>query len=412
MNYKEFKMWKNIWIASFIFLFVSAVCVLVYHGINYYTENKEENTIESNIQDEETELDKAYKLLKEIEQYYKTSYVGELDTEKLELNLANALVQSYGDKYGVYLTPELAEDDKNTMNNILYGIGVLVRAELNNGSSELYVVDSYDGSSALENGIVKGCRIVEIEGAKFDFTKETYADVVNKIKGDEGTYVNITFIDNKNNIHECKVERRKINIKTVDYKILNNIGYINIREFDANTDEEFEKALKYMKDNKIEKIIYDLRDNTGGLLESVVNMLDNLLPETTFLYIQDSNNNILQTFKSDKDMYTFKSVCIINNNTASASELFVQTLKEQGITTVIGETSFGKGTVCNVIDLSNGGTLQISTFKYLTISKECIEGVGVKPDIEMKLPEEKEAIQYKLDISDDDIINNAIKILE
>ena len=140
-------------------------------------------------------------------------------------------------------------------------------------------------------------------------------------------------------------------------------------------------------------------------------MLDSLLPEQDLIYIEDKDKEIVETYTSDKKEYNFSGVCIINENTASASELFVKSLQEAGKVTVVGNTSYGKGTVCSVIPLENGGSLQLSTFKYLTSSKECLEGIGVIPDIEMYLPEEKEAIQYKLDIKDDDIIIESVKLL-
>lgn len=199
---------------------------------------------------------------------------------------------------------------------------------------------------------------------------------------------------------------------TVKYKVINNnIGYINIRDFTYSTDEEFKAVLEYMSHRNIDKFIFDLRDNTGGLLDTVVNMLDTLLKEKDIIYIENKDKEIVETYKSDSNGYEFDAVCIINGNSASASELFVKSLQEEGHT-VVGTKSYGKGTVCSVVPLENGGSLQLSTFKYLTSSKECVEGIGITPDIELKLPEHKENIQYKLDISEDDIIVESVKILE
>lgn len=412
MKFNNMKVLKNIFIISFVMMFFISIGVSTYHLVIYLRTNTETVKDNTNEYQEETELDKTYKLLKEIEQYYKSSYIGDMNTEDLELNLANIMIKSFGDKYGMYLTPELAKEENDKINNILYGIGILVRAEINDNTSSLYVIDSYNESSAKENGIVSGCQIIEVNNKKLDFNTWKYEDVINEIKGDIGTKINITFIDNNGKTINKDIERRKLKVETIKYNILqDNTGYIQIREFDRETDEDFKVALDYMKEHNVKNVIYDLRGNTGGLLDTVVNMLDNLLPDVTFLYIQDSNNNILETYKSDSNMYKFNSICIIDSETASASELFAQTLKENGNCKVVGETSFGKGTVCNIVELSNGGTLQISTFKYLTISKNCVEGIGVIPDVEMKLSEEKESILYKLNIKDDDIIQNSIKLL-
>lgn len=410
-NKKSCKFWV---VVLYMITCVVLIVLMMYLLVKQIKETDTYDDIKPNAELEvETELDKTYKILKEIEELYSRYYVNEEDTSTLEFNMANAMIQSFGDKYGLYLTPELAENESNAMNNILYGVGVLVRAEIHDGVSSMYVIDSYDGSSALEQGITRGCKIIEVGGRKLDFNTWSYDDVINEIKGDVGTSISIKFIDNNGNTLTKNIERRKLKIETIEYQILqDNIGYILIRDFERETDEDFRKALEYMHDNNVSKIIYDLRDNHGGLLETVVNMLDCLLPYMEFMYIQDSNNNIVDVFTSDDNMYGMTSVCIINGTTASASEFFVQTLKEYGNTTVIGEKSFGKGTVCDVLDLSNGGSLQISSYKYLTISKNCLEGIGVIPDIEMRLPDNKYNIQYKLDIEDDDIILKSIELLK
>ena len=390
-----------------IFIIIVGIQVLVKVKTNKRLEvNKSETTSE--------QLDETFETLKEIDEYYSGAYIEDVDYEDLTLKMANALVASYGDKYGIYLDPELSDEQDAELNNTLSGIGVLIRAEEAETDDEvdrLYVIESYKGSDALEKGIVRGCMITKVNGEEFNFEEVSYNDVIDKIRGKAGTHVEITFINNDGEEITEDIERRKVETTTVTYKVINNeIGYINIRDFTSNTDEEFRNVLKYMENREIDKLIFDLRDNSGGLLETVVNMLDDLLPAQNLIYIENKDKEIVEVYKSDKKHYDFEGVCIINENSASASELFVKSLQEQGHI-VIGETSYGKGTVCSVIPLETGGSLQISTYRYLTSSRECVEGIGVIPDIEIKLPEEKEKIQYKLEITEDDLIIQSIKYL-
>lgn len=406
-----------------IYLFISLIIKIneINSTLDKYDErvSKLSAIVDNDINDE---LEDAINTLEEISNYYEGLYVNDIDYDNLKLNLVNALIQSYGDKYGEYLTPELAVDSKRQMNNLVYGIGVLVRAELGTDTEtdetsktskdDIYIIDVYEGSGAEEVGITAGCRLTKINGEDINFDEKSYNDIIDSIRGEENTTVNITYIDTDNKEHTVDVVRKAVTTNTVKYQVLDdNVGYIKIREFNSNTDEEFKEALEYMTENNISNFVFDLRDNPGGLLDSVVNTLDILLPNQTMLYVVDSNGDTVDTYKSDKDCMKFNSVCLVNENTASAAELFTQTLKDEKLTTVIGTKTYGKGTVCTVLTTSDGGSLQISTNKYLTPSKTCVEGVGVIPDIEMKLSEDKAKISYKLDIKEDDLINKAIDTL-
>lgn len=396
-------------------IFIVTETILIF--ILCYNYRKQSEYISSTLPIEKSEttsdeFESTLKVLEEIDKYYKGTYVNDVNYEELTLKMANSLIASYGDKYGIYLNPKLAEESKDADSNKLLGIGVLIRAETVDDIDQLYVIDSFKGSGAEEVGIKEGCIITKINGEQLDFDKLSYNDVVDTIRGEAGTSVNISYINLNGEEITVDVERRQVTTETISFKVINSeIGYIKIRDFTANTSVEFKEVIEYFKTRHIEKIIFDLRDNTGGLLTTVTAMLDEVIPQKDVIYIVDKDEEIVETYSTDDKYYEFNSVCIINKDTASASELFVKSLQENGNTTVIGETSYGKGTVCSVIPLSDGGTLQISSFKYLTSSKECIEGIGVIPDIEMKLPENKEEISYKLSIDEDDIIVESIKLL-
>lgn len=390
----------------------SFVVTLVYrlvkinNQINTLAVSKAETVSES--------FENTMNILADIDKYYSESYVGDINYDDLTLKMANTLILAYGDKYGLYLSPKLAADEDAEMNNKVHGIGVLVRAEYAESEDDFdrfYVIQAYDGSDAKDKGIDKGCLLTHVNGEKIDFSDGSTDNDIAKIRGEEGTTVELTFLNTEGEEITTVVDRKNVDTTTVEYKVINNsIGYIEITDFSLKTDEEFADVLKYMKHRGINKFIFDLRGNTGGLLDTVVNMLDTLLPEQDIIYIENKDGEILQTYSSDKNSYDFECVCIVNSMTASASELFAKTLQEQGHK-VIGEKSYGKGTVCSVERLADGGTLQFSTYRYLTADKVCVEDIGVVPDVEMKLPESKEKILYKLDISDDDIVVESIKML-
>ena len=406
---------KTILLIILMSMLVITTSLLVYLANSVYKTTSKLNSM-LNVEryeqssDKESEFNKVLDKLIEIDKYYELFYVGEIDYEDTALIMGNALIAAYGDKYGAYFDEEYALKQIEKNNSSLYGIGILVRAEEN---KQLYVIESYDGP-AKRAGIEAGCIITKVNGEELDLsTNESYNDVISKIKGELGTSVEITFINNKGVENTVEVEREKVTTTSVNYQIIDDsVGYVLIREFAGNTDEEFEKALKDLKAKGINKVIYDVRGNSGGLLNSVANMIDLILPKGDTIYIVDANDKIVETYKSDNQMIEFEeTIVLVDKDSASASELFTQSLKEFEIATVIGETTFGKGTVCSEYELSDNDMIMLSTYKYLTNSKECIEGIGVKPDIEFVLDEDEANILYKLPVEEDDVIAKALDVL-
>lgn len=392
---------------------IVSTVLLMYLGVSVYKTTQKLDSLVNLERLEITdnkELNETFNKLVQIDKYYKMFYVGEIDYDNLELVLGNALITAYGDKYGAYFDEEYTKKQIEKNTSSLYGIGILVRAE---EDKHLYVIESYEGP-AKEAGIETGCIITKVDGKELDLsTNELYNEVIDTIKGEINTTVEITFIDNEGIEHTVDVKRAEITITSVVYEIINNdTGYVLIREFGGNTDEDFEKALRELKSKGINKVIYDVRGNSGGLLTSVSKMLDLVLPAGETIYIVNANEEVVETHESDRNMIEFeKSIVLVDKNSASASELFAQSLKEFGIATIIGETTFGKGTVCSEYMLSDTDMIMISTYKYLTKSKECLEGIGVKPDIEFVLSEEESDILYKLPLEEDDVIAKALDIL-
>ncbi len=367
--------------------------------------------------DKETDtLEETQKLMNEIENIYESSYVNDIERENIDEYVLNALVSAYGDRYAVYRDPADTVDSSTAQASQINGIGILSKAEYNEYSTEydIYIIDVYDNSPAEEAGLKIGDIIQKVNGNELDSSKYNFNEAISDIKGNTGTQVTLTIKDGETGeIKDITVTRKKTGVNTVRYEVVDdNIGYIKIRAFESTTSTEFKEAINYFTKIGINKFVFDLRDNSGGLKYSVIDMLDMLIGDGVLMYELDSNGNIIETSMSDANCIDFESVTLINSYTASAAELFTKCLSDYELTTVIGEKSFGKGTVCTTYPLSNGGSVMISTGKYLTKSKEDIEKKGITPDIEMKLPNDKLDIAYKLAIKDDDIIQRAIRELK
>ena len=381
--------------------------------------NKDKAKIINTINKEhESGLDDTIAMMKEVEQRYLNNYVDDIDYEQVKYYTVNAMIQAFGDKYGAYLDEEHVDIIDNKLTNSVKGIGVLIRAEINEDKDydQLYVIDVYADSGAEKAGLKTGDIITKVNEKSFKFNEELTFDnlIRNEIKGSIGTTCTITYIDNKDNKEKTvEVERSDVKTTSVKYeKINNNIGYIKINEFGINTVEEFKTALDYMLDNNINKVVFDLRGNSGGLLDSAKAMIDCFLPEMDALYITDKDGNIeeVQRTKNNNE-YNISGVCLVNNKTASAAELFTQTLHDYGLAKTIGEKTVGKGTVCSVEPTTDGGELSLSSNRYQIFNHTEIEGKGVTIDYELKLPEEKQKIDYKLPLSEDDLVQKAIEVI-
>ena len=316
-----------------------------------------------------------------IEAYIEKYYIGEVDEEELEEAILDGLLSGLGDDYAAYYTAEEMEELLEENSGEYAGIGISITMS-DDGYPTVYKV--FDGTPAQEAGIQVNDIIIEAAGIT-EF--ETLDDVVAVVRGEEGTTVDITILRGDEEI-ELTVERRTIEVETVTYELKDgNIGYIYISEFDTVTESQFEEALEELIEAGAEGIIFDLRDNPGGQLDTVVAMADMVLGEGIILTVEDASGNV-DTYESDAESsLDLPMVCIINGNSASASEVFVGALSYYGAV-VVGETSFGKGIVQTLWTLSDGSGIKFTTASYYTPSGESLHGVGITPDIEVSLPED------------------------
>lgn len=287
-------------------------------------------------------------------------------------------IEALDDPYSVYYTRDEYEELMQTSSGTYSGIGVTVQQEA--GTGIVSVIRVFSGSPAEEAGMQKDDILYKVEGD--DISGMDLNLVVARIKGEAGTSVNLTvFRPSTNEYIDMKVERRVISIEVVTYEMLpDNIGYIEVSSFDEVTFEQFARAYEDLKARGMKSVIVDLRDNGGGLLTSVLSMLDYLLPEGVLTYTEDRNGK-RQYYNSEASaVLDIPMAVLVNGNTASASELFTGAVSDYDKAIVVGTKTFGKGIVQSIFDLGDGTGLKLTTSRYYTPSGLCIHGEGITPD--------------------------------
>lgn len=290
-----------------------------------------------------------------------------------------------GDPYTQYYTKEEFSKLMESIDGRYKGIGVLVQASK---EGLIKVVQVFDDSPAKEAGMKAGDYITKVEGK--EFTADQMEEAVALMKGDEDTTVNITIkriSDDKPEGEDIDlaVDRRDVRVDTVDESIKEvdgkKIGYIHIKSFDDVTKEDFDKSYKKLKDGGIEGLVLDLRNNPGGSLDVCLDIADKFLDEGTIVTTKDKKGNVV-TEESDAEKDDIPMTVLVNENSASASEILSGALKDRKRAKVIGQKTFGKGIVQKLFPLNDGSGAKITISEYHTPSGAKINKVGVSPDIE------------------------------
>ncbi len=354
------------------------------------------------IVDDET-LAKIEELATYIDLYYYEDY----DAQELRDSLYAGLVDGLGDTYSAYYTQEEYESLQITTTGTYYGIGAGLSQDTD--TMEVTVVTVYEGTPAEEAGLREGDQILSVNDIDAESTE--LSDLVSEIRGEEGTTVHITvYRESSDETLEFDVERRNVELSSVSSELLEgNIGYIAISEFQDATAEQFQAALAALQEQGMESLIIDVRDNPGGVLNGVVEILDTLLPEGIVVYVQDKYGN-RKDYTSDSDCVDVPIAVLINENSASASEIFAGAIQDYEYGTLIGTTTFGKGIVQTLYSLADGDAIKLTTAKYYTPNGNYIHGVGISPDIELEYeytgPEDED-----YDMQYDNQLQKAIEIL-
>ena len=323
-----------------------------------------------------------YQKLSTIDQTVRRNYVKNIDEEELENQLITGYFNGLGDKYSYYLTPQEYAAYQLASASSTVGIGITASYDIENDAISVYSVIS--GSPAAQSGIQAGDLIIAVDSQ--NVSDIGYHNAISMISGQEGTVCTLTVLtgDNLKTYNTVEVTRAHIEKQSVEFRMINEtIAYISISEFAKNTASQFISAVDTAISAGAQSVIYDVRSNPGGELDSVRSALDYLLPEGPIIRMYDSDGKET-ALNSDERCINLKSVTLTNIATASAAELFAAALRDYGMTTLVGETTYGKGTVQSVITLPDHSGIILSTALYAPPKSDSIEGIGVKPDVEVK----------------------------
>lgn len=284
------------------------------------------------------------------------------------------------DDYSEFYTSDEYKEYFQRLNKIFYGMGVIIQREDGN----ITVTRVMDGGGAQAAGIEIGDVLLEVEGE--DITGYNLDKISAMIAGEEGTTVNVTILRNGAKINFA-VERRMVEESTVgSVELPGQIGYIEIISFGEGTANEFEETLKQFEEKNITNIILDLRNNPGGMLSSVVEIAQQIVPQGVIVQTMYRNEEENETYYSSLKNSPYKFAVLVNGNTASAAEVLCGALKDSKAGYVIGTTTYGKGVIQNVFNLKTGDAFKITTGHYLTRDGHDINGVGIEPDDYLENP--------------------------
>lgn len=320
--------------------------------------------------------------LQTVEYIIKKNYYRDedIDDQALEEGAYRGMLASMGDPYSEYYSSQELQDLMEQTEGIYYGIGAGVM--LDSATSFPKIVKVYSGTPAEEAGLREDDIIYEVDGESTSGQSAT--DVVARIKGDEGTWVNLTIVrEGESDYLSIDVQRRKVNIPTVEFKMLDEaMAYIQITEFDSITVNQFTEALAMANGNHMKGLVLDLRSNPGGSLDAVVEIARKILPEGLIVYTEDKYGNRKEYSCDGTQQLDVPMVVLVNGNSASASEILAGAIKDYGIGTLIGTTTFGKGIVQSVIPLQDGSAVKVTISSYYTPNGNNIHGTGIDPDVE------------------------------
>ena len=395
------------------------------YGNEKEEQSKEDETATNSPTDSESTFsessDEIVDKTAEIEKIINNYFYFEKDDDKREESYFDGIMRGLDDPYSVYYTKEeyeqMMEDDKG----VFEGIGATLTKNREKGT--VYVVKPLKGSPAEKAGLLPGDVIVQVDD--LELTTDMELDyVVDHIRGKEGSEVKMKiYREGEEDFLDFTMTRAKIENTSVEYEMLeNNVGYIQVDEFIENTDELFKNAVDDLQSQGAKSLVIDMRGNPGGLVTTVAKMADYMIDDDALAEGAEEKGILIST-KNKDDVVMDKIVCsdghsvdlpmvvLVDGNSASSSEIFTGCMKDYGIATVVGTTTYGKGIVQSIMKLKDGSAIKITIAKYFLPGGEDIHKKGVEPDVEVELDDElKKKATYEHD--EDNQLQEALKVLE
>ncbi|MHB8962601.1 MAG: S41 family peptidase [Saccharofermentanales bacterium] len=342
--------------------------------------------------EEDATTSKALGKLNTIIETVRDDYYLKLTDAQILEALSAGLPGALGNPYTYYLTAEQNAEIEEAMSGQYVGIGCTV-THTEEGATE--IMEVFVGSPAEGAGLQTGDILVKVDGEDVTNTVDMM-QVVIKVKGEEGTDVKIEiYRPSTGKYIESTMKRRLIVMQNVKHRMLTgDIGYVLVKGFVAGVDADFKAAMDDLQSQGAKNVVFDLRYNSGGSASVMIEMLDYLLPKDTLLSTikgREDGKDFSVDWKTEKGMSVpenMRYMILVNSYSASASEFFSGCLRDHGKATIIGETTFGKGSGTSTFTLDDGSAMNLTIFQYYLPSGICIEGIGLDPDIEAALPEE------------------------
>lgn len=354
--------------------------------------------------DDDRILDKIH----EIEGIVNEAFINEIDSSQVETYVYKGLVAGLADPYAGFYTAEELEKVNESTSGEYYGVGATLSQ--NKSTGVITVVKCYEGTPSAEAGMLPGDILYSVDDTPV--TGVDLTEVVSMIKTGKDDVSHIQVMrDGETEPVKLDVPRMDIEVPTVTHEMLENkIGYIAVSSFDTITEGQFTEALTDLESQGMEKLVIDLRNNLGGVLQTCTAMLDQLLPEGLIVYTEDKAGN-REEYRSDAEHQFNKPMAVlVNGSSASASEIFAGAIKDYGTGTIVGTQTYGKGIVQRIFKLEDGTALKLTIAHYYTPKGNDIHEIGVTPDVVIDLNEE---LKKKVTVTheEDNQLQKAIEIL-
>ena len=343
-----------------------------------------------------------------LEKMIDQEYLGEVDNDEMAEGVYAGLVYGLGDVYSRYYTADEYAQETASTDGAYAGIGVSIQKNKNGG---VQIAECYEGGPGADAGLQTGDVITAINDT--DVTDMELSDVVSLIRENKDKTIVLTvFRENEEKSREISVDVTDVELPSVFGEMLNKkTGYIQITQFTGVTPQQYKDMFAELKDKGMERLVIDLRDNPGGLLTSVCDILREILPEGLIVYTEDKYGNREEETCDGKHQLDMPLAVLVNENSASASEIFAGAVQDHGVGTIVGTTTYGKGVVQELRQLSDGSAVKLTVSNYYTPNGNSINKVGIKPDVEVKLASEllnKDEITHE----EDNQLQKALNVIE
>lgn len=328
------------------------------------------------------------KKLKRLEKLIDEVYMGEISEEELQSGIYEGYISGLGDPYSVYYDEEATKSFMEATSGEYEGIGAVMTQNKDTGI--ITVSQVYENSPSEKAGLKAEDILYKVEGK--EVTGRDLSEVVSDIRGERGTEVELTVLRGNNNEElTLTAVRETIEYPTVNARMLdNNLGYLQILEFDDVTYDQYMTAFKELEDGGMEGLIVDLRSNPGGGLGTVCNILDEILPEGLIVSMEDKNGEKKETTSDEEHKLEIPMTVLVNGNSASASEIFAGAVQDYGLGKIVGTKTYGKGVVQQIFDLKDGTCVKLTISEYFTPKGRSINGKGITPDVEIAYEADEE----------------------